>query len=352
LFLGTGTGVTFGAAGVYPDLKADGVELVPEVIEVMDHFEPENLSAREHPRLKLYQADARRFVRSTPNRYDVIVADLFHPARDGAGSLYTREHFRAIQSRLADGGLFCQWLPLHQLSGDTLKLIARTFLDVFPTTYAYLLRFNIDTPVLGLVGYLHPPQYTSDWVESRMSSTQLNDQLKGLRLTDTVRLLGCLAADPASLKRFAGNGPLNTDSHPRVTFVAPGFAYQKAVVPYDRLFDLLQSSEVRVKPLLSEAGSKRIAFERRITDFVRARNVYLEGLVKQDNGELSEAIDSYVRSARLSRDFTLGYARCLSYATALAAENPEAARTLLRRLAEAQPDRPVADQLLQRLFRN
>ena len=44
-----------------------------------------------------------------------VVADLFHPGRDGAGALYTREHFAAVRELLTEGGLFCQWLPLYQL---------------------------------------------------------------------------------------------------------------------------------------------------------------------------------------------------------------------------------------------
>ena len=56
-----------------------------------------------NPRLRVIAADARRFVRSHRARYDVIVADNFHPARSGSGSLYTVEHFAAVRERLAAG---------------------------------------------------------------------------------------------------------------------------------------------------------------------------------------------------------------------------------------------------------
>src|SRR6185437_4205360 len=146
LFLGVGTGISFGAASLYPGLQSDGVELVPEVLEVMPRFEPYNFAPGRRPQLKVFTADARRFVRAADATYDVIVADLFHPARDGAGSLYTVEHFRAVRERLAPGGLFCQWLPLHQLDNDMLRVIVRTFLEVFPGAQAWLLHFNVDIP--------------------------------------------------------------------------------------------------------------------------------------------------------------------------------------------------------------
>src|SRR5439155_11729304 len=125
-------GITFGAASLHLDLESDGVELVPEVVAVMPQFEPFNFTPNRQPTLKLRVADARRFIRATQGRYDVIVADLFHPARDGAGSLYTREHFQAVRQRLADGGMFCQWLPLHHLDEPMLRTVIRTFLEVFP----------------------------------------------------------------------------------------------------------------------------------------------------------------------------------------------------------------------------
>ena len=66
-------------------------------------------------------ADARRQVRAGSERHDLIIADNFHPARSGSGALYTVEHFAAVRERLADNGLFCQWLPLHQLDLDSLR---------------------------------------------------------------------------------------------------------------------------------------------------------------------------------------------------------------------------------------
>jgi len=45
--------------------------------------------------------------------------------------------------------LFCQWLPLHQLDENMLRIIVRTFLEIFPDGQAWLLHLNVDIPVLG-----------------------------------------------------------------------------------------------------------------------------------------------------------------------------------------------------------
>ncbi len=153
LFLGLGTGVTASSAVAAPGLRVDAAELLPEVIAAMPLFATDDERApAEGSKLNVVAADARRYVRLSPLAYDVIVADNYHPARSGSGSLYTVEHFRAVRGRLAADGLFCQWLPLHQLDLDTLRSIVRSFVEVFPAGTAVLASNSLETPVLGLVG--------------------------------------------------------------------------------------------------------------------------------------------------------------------------------------------------------
>ena len=350
LFLGLGTGITFAAAGSHPELEADGVELVPEVIEAMPQFAPFNALPAGRPRLHIHAADARRFIRSSNALYDVIVADLFHPARDGAGALYTREHFQAIRRRLAPGGLFCQWLPLHQLDESMLKVIVRTFLDVFPDADAWLLRFNVDTPVIGLIGRLEPREYAAHWFESRAHDSDLMTQLKSLNLADEFQLFGCRLAGPEALRRFAGDAKINTDDRPLVVFGAPRFYYQRDSNSYGRLLALLELPAT--DPGLFRVGKESQpsdGFAERLDKFIAARNVHLRGLIAEATGDLNRAIDSYVESARISADFSTGYARCLTIAMQQSRSDLPGARKLLERLVAAQPDRPVARELLERL---
>jgi len=350
LFLGLGTGITFGAASLHPGLASDGVELVPEVVAVMPEFEPYNFAPERQPQLTLHVADARRFIRTASGHYDVIVADLFHPARDGAGSLYTVEHFRAVRERLSPGGLFCQWLPLHQLDEQMLRIIVHSFLEVFPTAQAYLLRLNVDAPVVGLMGSSAWPHYSGEWVEKRLVDPAMEKQLKQLALADSLRLFGGLVAGPQELRQFAGNAPLNKDDRPRVTFQAPQFTYQKQANPYGRLTALLEhrvSSPAELLQLGPDPAAQE--FARRLSRYTQARDVYIHGLVAQSEGRSPEALEAFVESARLSEDFTSGYAQCLTIASLEAKTNPQKARALLQRLVEAQPSRAVAAEMMKRL---
>jgi spermidine synthase len=344
LVLGLGTGITLSACATYPDLHADGVELLPEVVAVMPNFFPNSGSPLDATNIAIHIADARRFVRKTTNQYDVIIADLFHPAQDGSAFLYTREHFQRIKSHLDADGLFCQWLPLHQLDLQTFRDITRTFLTVFPDAEAWLLRPNIDAPVVGLICYANKhSDLTSSLVDARLDNAALAAQLHRVALADAVRLFGSYLAGADSLRAFAVNGRLNTDAFPIVMFEAPAFSYRHNVPTHERLVAFLREIKEQVPSIADPALHDKVA------RYIKARDVYIDALVADAGQNRGRAIDGYIESARISEDFTSGYAQCLAIATAEAKANPSFARQILQRLVEAQPNRPVAKELLDRL---
>jgi spermidine synthase len=353
LFIGPGTGITLGAAMAYPSLVADGVELLPEVVVAMWAFEPENNGPFPRPEVRIAVADARRFIRTVTNRYDVIVGDLFHPAQDGAGFLYTVEHFSAIRDRLLPTGLFCQWLPLHQIDEVTFRAIVRSFLEVFPEAQAWLLRFNVDIPVIGLVGTQGALRLPSDWIERRAPAGELQQRLRAVNLDHTMNLLGCYAAGREALAKFAGGVALNTDDHPVVTFLAPRFTYRRRIQPGDLLLRFLgQGAPEAGEVVLAEPGENRSALLANLNDFFSARDLYLKGLVEEGAGHLSMAIDLYLASAQRSLYFTPAYARCLTIIQVMVVTDREGARRLFDRLEAAQPAQPLGRTLRDTLFKN
>lgn len=346
LFIGLGTGITFSTAANYPALHADGVELVPEIAEAMPYFNTPG--ALRQTNLQVHIADGRRFVLATPSRYDVIVADLFHPAQDGAAFLYTREHFAAIRERLAERGLFCQWLPLFQMDLASVRIITRTFSEVFPETELWLLRFNTDTPVIGLVGWKGGYQYPSGVVESRISSNaDLAVRLRAAGLIDSIRLFGCHIGEVTVEAELRAN----TDADPYVMFHAPAVTFRERDDPAERLLTLLSRDDAPspIAPWAAGHSFRVPDFPRRIDKFKKARNIYLRGLARESSGDVKAALADFIESARISEDFTAGYAQAIARAAGHFQSEPEIARAILEQLHTAQPDKPVARELLDRL---
>jgi spermidine synthase len=356
LFLGLGTGTTFAAAAEHPGLRAEGVELIPEIIPMLRHFQKSTGDFSLHQNLHISIADARRFVNAAPQRYDVIVADLFHPARDGAGTLYTVEHFSAIKARLAAGGLFCQWLPLYQMDAETLRVIIRTFLHVYPHASAYIACYSLDMPILGLVGAHGPLRYPIDWYEQRVKTDSLRITLQNLRLPDIYELLGCFIAESSDLALFAGSGPLNTDDNPVVMFVAPRSADAADRPSYETLFTLLTASSPKTAQVLAPAhNAQQDQVHQRLADYWSARDIFLRagaGMARPQNpGELLASIrEPLLACVRKSRDFAAAYNPLLALAHEMYRAEPSVARDLLLALEAAQPASDRARMVRNKLF--
>lgn len=352
LFLGLGTGVTASSAAEEATLEVDAVELLPEVIAASGHFTRAFADGVANPRLHRIAADARRFVRTSAQHYDLVVADNFHPARSGSGSLYTVEHFRAVRDRLAEGGLFCQWLPLHQLDLDTLRSIVRAFVTVYPAGAALLATNSLDTPVLGLVARRDAGRFELRQVRARLASVALPRPPAAFGLADEFALLGSFVAGPAALARFGGAAPLNTDDHPVVAYRAPRITYAPDSLPRDRLLALLREFEVAPGELVTapdDAGwLPRLAAYRAARDrFIEAgRDVRPSADVLQMLSQVREPLLSVLR---LSPDFRPAYDPLLRMAGVLARSDAGAARALLAELEQAQPARPEAAQALRQL---
>ena len=345
LLLGVGTGISLGATACDPSLSAVGVELLPEVVSLQGWFRPHNELVHGS---RVIAADARRYLRQSHERFDLIVGDLFHPSRDGAGALYTREQFASMRDHLTPGGIAVQWLPLYQLDAPVLRSIVGAFLAAFPEAQGFLLRPTLDTPVLGLAA--KNGGWTvreSDFTTRVGAGDALQRRLQAAGLGSAESVWGCWLAGPKTLTAFAAGGLISTEDSPAVLFQAPKLGASASTPPGTLLLELMDrfAGEGSEFPLAEPGGS----WGRRLAAFRSARDEYLRGLAEEDRGDKMAAEAAFLRSARLSPDFTLGYSQLLTRAMLRSKTDPSGTRRVLESLREARPDQPVANQLLNRL---
>jgi spermidine synthase len=355
LFLGLGTGSTFAAAASHPDLEATGVELIPEILPLLPYFEKSTGDLSDHPQLTIRVADARRFVRSAKRKYDVVIADLFHPSRDGAGYLYTLEHFAAVDAILEEDGLFCQWLPLYQLDLDTLRIITRTFLAVFPEASMHLAHFSLETPIVGL--FSRGPERVADpaTFSRRLRDPSLGKALAGVRLEDWFALMGTYLGGSAELAAFAAAAPINTDDRPRVLFLAPRFAYSEQPPPHQRLLRLVN----RLNPSSGDLSTPFLApsdgtLSERLQAYWTARNRFLTlgvGVSRRNDPKamFEQVAKPLLALLHVSPEFDPAYRPLLAVAHALYRVDAPMGRSLLRDLGNVNPGRDEARLLLRKL---
>jgi spermidine synthase len=240
LVMGLGAGVTLGAVADYPGAEVHGVELMAEVLAALPLFSRANGDVASRANVILHQADARTLVsrlRTNGAAFDVVIGDLFHPERESSALMYTHEHFAAVRRLLAPGGLFVQWLPLHELPPAALATVIATFLDSFPAAAGWLAYFNVQTPAFGLVGSEAPIQVSVGDLEARIAAPALREALATTLLDKPMEVLGGYVTDRSGLLRLAGSAPPATDDRPLVDVlvarelpIAPPFASLQAVL--------------------------------------------------------------------------------------------------------------------------
>jgi len=218
LVIGSATG---GLAAAAVELPVDEIVLV-EIIRGLHafaatYFADHNLRVHGDPRTRLVTEDGRNYLRAARERYDVIVEDLFVPHQPTAAAMYTEGHYRDASAHLSEQGVFCQWLPLYQLSQSQLAIVVATFSEVFPNASLWTPSFR-PLSILGLVGS----------AGALPSVGQLGErgrelQALGVRdpwLTDPIGLWAFHLGAGSALVRLLGSVPPQTDARPSFEFVS------------------------------------------------------------------------------------------------------------------------------------
>jgi len=104
--------------------------LIPKIVS--KYFSDGNYSVAENPKVSIVYDDARHYVLTTGEKFDVITSDPIHPWVKGSAALYTKEYFEHVKAHLNPGGVVTQWVPLYESTPDVVRSELATFFSVFP----------------------------------------------------------------------------------------------------------------------------------------------------------------------------------------------------------------------------
>ncbi len=220
LVIGLGGGATAGAVSIHDGVDVDVVELAGAVIRGARFFEKINYGLLTRPNVHVRVDDGRNHLLLTRRNYDVVTADVILPIYAGSGNLYSAEYFRLLRQALKPGGIAVQWVAGTDAE---YKLIARTFLSVFPQTTVW-------TDGTLLVGSLEPLQIRQADFERKLQAPGRAQGAQDLGATSFDSLLAMYRAGPDELRTFVGSGPILTDDRPLVEYFLS--------LPRDREIDL------------------------------------------------------------------------------------------------------------------
>ncbi len=156
--VGFGSGVSVGTTLKFPVESVDVIELERSIPEASKFFEDVNgldyvlqdFPYIEMDRLRVINDDGRNYLASSPEQFDVIISEPSNPWITGVSDLFTTDHFRITKQRLREGGIYCQWVQLYELSPANIKTIYRTFASQFEHVIVFAAEdLSSDTVLIG-----------------------------------------------------------------------------------------------------------------------------------------------------------------------------------------------------------
>ena len=225
LVVGCGAGVTAGSFTTYPGVRRIVIceiePLIPKV--VAGYFALENYDVLHDPRVEVVYDDARHFVLTTHEKFDIITSDPIHPWVKGAATLYTTEYFETVKRHLNPGGLVAEWVPLYESSPAAVKSELATFFDVFPSGTVWgneVAQAGYDMVVLGQA---EPLQIDLGAVQRRLNGEDYQGVLESLRdagFRSALSLLATYSGQASDLRPWLEGAERNRDRNLRLQYLA------------------------------------------------------------------------------------------------------------------------------------
>jgi len=218
LVIGFGSGMTLSALARYPGIeRLDCVEIEPAVVRAAPYLAPLNRGALQDPRVRIIFDDARNYLFTTRDRYDLILSEPSNPWIAGVAALFTREFYRAAHARLAPGGIFVQWVQGYSLFPDDLRMIFATFLGEFQGATLW----HGDSPDFLLMAPSPPAAQMLDRVRGQWNNAPLHEDFDQLGMDEPAGLFGFYLLDDAGLRNFSAGARINTDDLTSLEYAAP-----------------------------------------------------------------------------------------------------------------------------------
>ena len=218
LVIGFGSGMTISAVARYPEVQQiDCIEIEPAVLHAANFLAPLNRGVLKDPRLHIIVDDARNFLFTTQEKYDLIISEPSNPWIAGVATLFTEEFYRQTREHLAPGGLLVQWVQTYSIFPEDWKMVMGTLAHEFPQVSVWAGTYG-DAILLAQsqAGPLPLDRFRHLWLEP-----SLREDYQGMGVLRPDGLIAMHLLDDAGLRRLTADAPMNTDDVTRLEYRAP-----------------------------------------------------------------------------------------------------------------------------------
>jgi spermidine synthase len=193
------------------------VEIEPAVIEAAPYLERLNRGVLRDARLEVVLDDARNYLLTTRERFDVIISEPSNPWIAGVSALFTDEYYREAKARLEPGGLFVQWVQAYSLFPEDFRMILATMGPHFPQVSLW----RAASADYLLVGQLEKKPLEMERLRALWQRPEVRVDLEELGLRRPEGILGYHRLDDADVRRLYAGAARNTDDRTQLEYNAP-----------------------------------------------------------------------------------------------------------------------------------
>jgi spermidine synthase len=224
LGIGFGAGVSAGTFTRYPGIEHITIcEIEPVIPPTSTRFFGKyNYEVFRNPKTHVIFDDARHYLMTTNDKFDIIASDPLDIFAKGTAAIYSKEYFESVKRHLNPGGLFTLYVPLYETDLRTIKSELATFFAAFPHSTIWANTINGAGYDMVFMGHLEDPKINLDEISTRMSRPDYEPVVQSLfeiGVTSMNDLLSTYAGQNYDLGVWSAGAELNTDGDLRLQYL-------------------------------------------------------------------------------------------------------------------------------------
>jgi spermidine synthase len=225
LGIGFGAGVSAGTFTRYPDIQKITVCEIEPVIPPTStrYFAQQDYDVLHNARTRIVYDDARHYVLTTPEKFDIVASDPLDVFVKGTAALYSVEYFQAVKAHLNPGGMFSLYVPLYETDETTIRSELATFFEAFPNGTIWANTVDGQGYDMVFLGQAEPLAIDLDAVQLRLDRPDyapVAQSLRDIGVNSVVDLLATYSGRKTDLAKWLRGAPLNHDRDLRLQYLA------------------------------------------------------------------------------------------------------------------------------------
>lgn len=224
LGIGFGAGVSAGTFTRYPGIEHITVCEIEPVIPPTStrFFAKQDYEVYHNPRTHVVFDDARHYLLTTRDKFDIIASDPLDVFVKGTAAIYSEEYFESVKQHLNPGGMFTLYVPLYESDERTVRSELATFFEAFPYGTVWANTVNGQGYDMVFMGQLEPLHINLDEVQQRLERVDYRlvaESLNEIGVPSATDLFGTYAGQRSDLGEWTKGADINRDLDLRLQYI-------------------------------------------------------------------------------------------------------------------------------------